>query len=187
MDNKILENKSRKMSKILRHNPFPLTMDDKGWIATGELCRHLDITLEDLDWIVENNDKKRFSLNDDKTNIRAVQGHSVGIAEDADYVRITALQVEMPLYHGTDYPTSQLIKNSTIQPGKRQYVHWTADIETAKKRASQRAYHNKTQPVLVILNARSYIHGKGKLLMAENGVYLTPEVDGKTLTIQPIQ
>jgi putative RNA 2'-phosphotransferase len=134
-----------------------------------------------LEHIVETNDKKRFVFNGDASLIRAAQGHSKGIAEDKEYARLTALQEEMYLYHGTDHHTTKLIEQSSIMPGKRQYVHWTQNIQLAEKRARQIASHSKGTPALVILRARSYIHGGGKLLMAENQVYLTPAVNGKVL------
>lgn len=177
----ILDKKSRKMSQLLRHDPHPLVMDDKGWVKSEDLCNYLEITIQDLVWIVENNDKKRFVFNEDESMIRAAQGHSAGIAPDKEYARITAMRSELELYHGTDDVTAELIKDSEILPGNREYVHWSANEETAKKRARQRAFHNKTNPVLVVLRARNYIHGGGKLLLSENEVYLTPSVDGKIL------
>jgi putative RNA 2'-phosphotransferase len=186
MDKNILDKKSRKMSQLLRHDPKPLTMDDKGWVDSGELCKYLDISMEGLEWIVDNNDKKRFVFSDDKTQIRAAQGHSKGVADDKDYARITAMQEELELYHGTDDVTAEFIKNDKILSGNRQFVHWSADIQTATKRARQRAFHNRTNPVIIVLKARNYIHGNGKLMMAENDVYLTPEIDGKILEYRPI-
>lgn len=184
--NKKLENISRKLSKILRHDPHPLTMDNKGWVKTADLCGHFAISVDELTEIVETNDKKRFILDGDKQRIRAAQGHSVGVAENKEYVIMTAMQSELELYHGTDSVSAQSIQKTTIVPGKRQFVHWTANIETAKKRARQTAFHGKSDPVIVVLKARSYIHGGGKLLMAENEVYLTPEIDGKILEYRPI-
>lgn len=172
---------SRRISKILRHDPSGLTMDAAGWVDSAELCEHLRIAMPELELIVETNDKKRFVFSEDKTRIRAAQGHSNGVAEDKEYARITAMQAETELYHGTDDVTAELIKADRILPGKRQYVHWTQSRELATKRANQRAHHNRTNPVLVVLKARSFVHGGGKLLMSENEVYLTGEVDGKTL------
>lgn len=174
---------SKRMSKILRHDPHPLIMDSKGWISTTDLINHLNITQEQLQIIVDTNDKKRFMFNDDKTLIRASQGHSHGIAVDKEYPQITALQSSLILYHGTDDATWNLIKNDKIIPGSRQYVHWTANKELAEKRAKQRQYHNKTKPVLITLDAKHYLNAKGKLFLSENEVYLTPEIEGKHLNI----
>lgn len=172
---------SKQMSKLLRHKPDTLKMDEKGWVDSYELCKYLHIEFNILQYIVEINDKQRFVFNNDKTKICAAQGHSIGIATEKKYIHITAPDADFLLYHGTDDKTAELIKKDKIIPGNRQYVHWTENIETAKKRANQRSIHNKTKPVIISLNVKSYIHGGGKLLMAENGVYLTSEIDGKIL------
>ncbi len=171
------------MSKLLRHDPHPLIMDKEGWVSVLELITHLHISLEDLNTIVETNDKKRFMFNTNKYFIRATQGHSQGVAPDKEYAQITAIQQDFTLYHGTDDMTWNIIKDDKIIPGKRQYVHWTANKQLAEKRATQRQFHNKTKPVLITLQAKSYLNGKGKLYLAENDVYLTPEIDGNKLQV----
>lgn len=182
----ILDKKSRQLSKLLRHDPLPLKMDIRGCIKTVDLCDYLKITMAELEWIVDNNDKKRFTFTVNKSYIRAAQGHSVGIAPDKEYARITALEVELLLYHGTDDVTAEMIKKTFIIPGTREYVHWSSDIHVAVKRARQKAYHSKTSPVIVTLRARSYIHGGGKLLMSENEVYLTSSIKGNILDYEEI-
>lgn len=192
MNTNELEKISRKLSKILRHDPTPLTMDKEGWINVSDLCNHFKITLDELTWIVDNNDKKRFSFNFIDVNmfnisnlaLRANQGHSKGVAEDKEFAQLKALQEEKLLYHGTDDVIAALIYKDKIIPGKRQHVHWSANIETAKKRAKQRAYYNRTEPVIIILKACSYIHSGGKIFISENEVYLTPAIDGKILKYQ---
>lgn len=174
------------MSKLLRHDPGTLKMDNAGWVDSYELCSHLHIGIDTLEHLVETNDKKRFVFNEDKSMIRAAQGHSEGIATEKDYIQLTASQADFLLFHGTDDVIAELIKNDKILPGTRQYVHWSQNIETAKKRANQRAYHNKTTPVIISMNAKSYIHGGGKVLVAENEVYLTPAIDGKILKYKSI-
>lgn len=172
---------SKRMSKILRHDPHPLTMDEQGWVNTHSLIIYLNITSEQLDNIVETNDKKRFKFNDDKSMICASQGHSQGIADEKQHTQIRLATKGAVLYHGTDDVIAELIKKDKIIPGKRQYVHWTQDIELATKRAKQRQLHNKTKPVLITLNVQSYLNRSGKLYRAENDVYLTPEIEGNIL------
>lgn len=169
------------MSKLLRHEPYPLIMDSKGWVNVNDLIGYLKISEQDLNTIVETNDKKRFMFNDDKKLIRATQGHSEGVAPDKEHQQIKLATQGTILYHGTDDVTAELIKKDKILPGKRQFVHWTADRALAEKRAIQRQQHNKTKPVLITLNAQSYLNGKGKLYLAENNVYLTPEIEGTKL------
>lgn len=77
---------SRLLSKALRHEPEVLNikLDQAGWTSTSVLISNLkkigyDIDLTSLEFIVDNNDKKRFTLSSDKKKIRAAQGHSVAI------------------------------------------------------------------------------------------------------------
>lgn len=74
--NDYLKRCSRRMSKILRHDPEGLEMDSKGWIKSNDLINHFNISMNDLIEIVDTNDKKRFVFNTDKSLIRAAQGHS---------------------------------------------------------------------------------------------------------------
>ena len=75
-DNK---NIGRKISYLLRHDPEDLSMDNNGWVNVSDLLNKLDIEKSTLDEIVETNNKKRFSYNEDETTIRANQGHSIKV------------------------------------------------------------------------------------------------------------
>ncbi len=170
-----LQKISRKLSKILRHDPYPLSLDKDGWMSCDSILNHYDITMDDLIWIVDNNDKKRFSFNDDETLIRANQGHSAGLIENI-LPQITMVQQDFLLYHGTDLKTADLILADCIKPGKREHVHWTKNKDLATKRAKQRQEWNKDKPVLITLSVKKYLNNKGKLYISENDVYLTPEI-----------
>lgn len=65
---------SKFLSLVLRHQPeiINLNLDENGWADVKELqekCANNNIlfTLEELDQVVETNDKKRFIFNEDKT------------------------------------------------------------------------------------------------------------------------
>jgi len=78
---------SKFLSYVLRHHPelINLNLDENGWANVDELITkskrdsYQGLTFEELDEIVETNDKKRFIFNEDKTRIRANQGHSIDI------------------------------------------------------------------------------------------------------------
>lgn len=83
MDRKTLDDTSKFLSYVLRHQPeaIGLKLDGEGWADIDALIagaardgRALDRAL--LGAVVENNDKKRFALSADGQRIRAVQGHS---------------------------------------------------------------------------------------------------------------
>lgn len=58
-----------------------------------------NVSLNDIIYVVENNDKKRFVISDDGKKIRAAQGHSVSVD-----VELKKKNPPYILYHGT--PTS---------------------------------------------------------------------------------
>lgn len=94
---------SKFISLILRHKPetVGITLDENGWANVEELLCGIRqsgqlIDFATLEKIVRENDKQRFSFNDDKTKIRANQGHSIQVDVE--------LEEKIPpnfLYHGT--------------------------------------------------------------------------------------
>ena len=71
---------SKFISLILRHKPetVGILLDEHGWANVDELIRgvsktHL-LTMEILERIVVDDEKQRYSFNEDKTLIRANQG-----------------------------------------------------------------------------------------------------------------
>lgn len=118
---------------ILRHKPetIGLQLDENGWVKTKDLIEKLNsngfrITEEALYHIVETNNKKRFSFNEDKSRIRANQGHSLPVNLD--------LRDSDPpsfLYHGTGERSVGSIVENGIQKRNRQHVHLSSDVETA--------------------------------------------------------
>ena len=168
----ILKNKGRYMSLLLRHKPEKenLTLDEQGYVLVDDLIEKLDITISDLKWIVNNNDKKRFAFNSDETMIRAAQGHSIN-------VNLKMKQILPPdiLYHGTTITNSQEIAKSGLLKMGRNHVHLSDEKSTAYSVGLRYAkYINKIWIIEVDakrMNADGY-----KFFKSENGVYLTDHV-----------
>ena len=76
---------SKFISLILRHKPevIGISLDEHGWADVSELIKGIDKThkldMEILEKIVSEDEKQRYSFNDDKTLIRANQGHSINV------------------------------------------------------------------------------------------------------------
>lgn len=161
--------KSRKLSHLLRHDPEGLEMDKSGGILITDLLKKLNLSQNELDEIVEQNDKKRFSYNADKTKLRACQGHTIPVEID--------LEIATPpckLYHGTSIKFVDSIRKSGLIKGSRLHVHLSKDIETAKAVGSRRGkYH------IFEINALHMRADNVKIYVSENGVYLTDFVDPK--------
>ena len=72
---------SKRLALHLRHDPaaLGLTLAPGGWVEVDTLLRALKITREQLDEVVETNNKRRFAFDETGTRIRASQGHSVSV------------------------------------------------------------------------------------------------------------
>ncbi len=162
---------SKFLSLVLRHKPetIHLNLDENGWAYVDELITksrrdsYQGFTFEELDEIVGTNDKQRFIFNEDKTKIRANQGHSVAID--------LALQPQQPpefLYHGTAEVNVPSILENGIEKRSRQHVHLSQDTETATKVGMR---HGKPV-ILTVLTGK--MHEDGMLFyLSDNKVWLT--------------
>lgn len=161
---------SKFFSLILRHDPSAanITLDDQGWcniedLILGSNDKGFNISITDIQRVVKNSDKKRFSISDDGQLIRAVQGHS-NKQVDIDYKPIEPPEF---LYHGTADRFISSIMEQGIKSGKRQYVHLSADQETAIK-VGQR--HGKA--VILKINTKKMYENGHIFHQADNGVWL---------------
>lgn len=167
---------SKFLSLVLRHQPevIDLTLDENGWAEVDELmekCARYErsFTLDELMEMVETNDKKRFIFNEDKTRIRANQGHSIEID--------LALQPQQPpefLYHGTAEANIPSILENGIEKRSRQHVHLSQDRETAIKVGMR---HGK--PVILTIETGKMHEAGIPFYLSENNVWLTDFVDAR--------
>ncbi len=167
--NSNLQSKSRKLSYLLRHNPEELSMDKNGYVLVLDILSKLDISLENLETIVEENDKKRFSFNKNRDSLRASQGHSVKVD--------LGLKSQVPpvvLYHGTVDSALKGIFKDGLKKVKRHAVHLSHETLTATKVGSRRG----DAIILEIDSKRMYADGI-KFFKSENGVWLVDEVPSK--------
>ena len=181
MDEKTTKGISKFLSFVLRHSPetIALTLDENGWADVNELLKKSSrdgkiLTAEMLTHVVESNDKKRFAFNEDKTRIRASQGHSVAIALNLD-----AAQPPICLYHGTVAKYLDSIKAEGLKKMERQHVHLSSDKETAVKVGSRRGI------ALILTVNTEDMHKDGfQFYLSENNVWLTEAVPAKYITFE---
>jgi len=122
------------MSLILRHKPevIDISLDKHGWAVVDDLINGIaknneGFNMAILKEIVETDNKQRYSFNDDKTLIRANQGHSIPVD-----VELEDKEPPKFLYHGTGEKYVSSILEQGLIPKSRLYVHLSKDIETAK-------------------------------------------------------
>jgi putative RNA 2'-phosphotransferase len=172
---------SKFLSLLLRHEPekIGIKLDPAGWVGVDELLDALhahgvELTRAELDNLVATSDKQRFAFSDDKTKIRANQGHSVQVE--------LGLPSEKPpdvLYHGTVAAALPGIRAGGLVRGQRHHVHLSHEIETAKKVGGRRG-----KPVVLAVKAREMVAAGHSFLRSANGVWLVDHVPAQFIELE---
>jgi len=164
---------SRAVSHALRHEPwlYELELDEEGWVAVEALTAALQdenpawsgLAETDLKQMIERSEKKRHELRNGR--IRALYGHSTP-------QKLTKDRADPPvaLYHGTSPESADTIRREGLKPMGRQYVHLSADAETAVKVGVRKAQ----VPVILRIDARAahasgipFYHGNEMVWLAD--------------------
>ena len=170
-----LKKTSKFISLILRHKPetIGISLDEHGWANVAELIEGISktqyIDMAMLEEIVDTDNKQRYSFNEDKTLIRANQGHSIPVD-----VELPKKQPPVILYHGTGEKYVSSIDEQGLIPKSRLYVHLSKDEETAKMVGSR---HGK--PVIYEIHAGQMYAEGYTFYLSVNGVWLTKLVPVK--------
>ena len=163
---------SKYISLILRHKPetIGISLDEHGWANVDELIRGVSkshpLDIEALERIVAEDEKQRYSFNEDKTLIRANQGHSITVD-----VELEEVQPPEFLYHGTGEKYVESIDRQGLISKSRLYVHLSVDEDTAYKVGRR---HGK--PVIYIVKSGEMYRNKISFYRSVNGVWLTKNV-----------
>ncbi len=175
-------NLSRTISYILRHHPeeYNLELDENGFVDINLLLEAINnkkefnrqVTIVDIDYILNNSDKKRWEIVNNK--IRALYGHSI--------VQKIKHEVKEPpeiLYHGTSHRYLDKIFKEGLLPMNRQYVHLSGDIETAIKVGKRR----DNNPVILIIDSKK-AYNDGIVFYCENdNIWLCSKIDRKYINL----
>ena len=174
-----LKETSKFISLILRHKPetIGITLDEHGWANVDELIAGISkthpIDMAVLEQIVAEDEKQRYSFNEDKTLIRANQGHSIPVD-----VELEEKQPPEILYHGTGEKYVASINEQGLVPKSRLYVHLSPDEETAHKVGRR---HGK--PVIYYVKSGEMYRDGYEFFCSVNGVWLTKSVPVKYLSL----
>lgn len=156
---------------ILRHKPeaIGISLDSHGWASVQELIAGINksdgysLDMETLEEIVRTDNKQRYSFNEDKTLIRANQGHSVNVD-----VELKECEPPEQLFHGTGEKYVSAIRKEGLKPQSRLYVHLSKDKEIAEKVGAR---HGK--PHIFFVHSGKMFRAGYKFYLSENGVWLT--------------
>lgn len=169
------------ISLVLRHKPDAagIQLDEHGWANVEELISGINSTgrkidIEKLDEIVSTDEKRRYSFNEDKSLIRANQGHSIP-------VDVELREQEPPefLYHGTAERFLENIQAEGLKPMSRLYVHLSKDKETALRVGKR---HGKS--IVLKVHSGELFRNGIRFHLSENGVWLTKFVPARYLDME---
>lgn len=182
--------RSKQLSYLLRHKPEKarLTLDKEGWVELSQLLANTDFTLEELEQIVEADEKGRYSFFywkmggeglpyvEEPIKIRANQGHTTGD------VKLTFRKSVPPiiLWHGTTRGALPTILKEGLKPMKRHHVHLSAHSIVAKQVGDRR----KQDTVILQIDTIRALKDGVVFYVSDNGVWLADYIDPKYIVTQ---
>lgn len=168
---------SKYISLILRHKPevIDIKLDEHGWANVDELIKEIQkqysFTMFDLEKIVNEDSKQRYSFNEDITLIRANQGHSIAVD-----VELKETVPPTVLWHGTGEKYVESIDEIGLISKSRLYVHLSQDVETAITVGKRHG-----NPIVYEVNTEQMQKDGYKFYLSVNNVWLTKSVPAKYL------
>ncbi|MBW7475980.1 RNA 2'-phosphotransferase [Paenibacillus oenotherae] len=176
---------SKEVSYALRHAPweYELELDPEGWVEIDQLLHALCMDNQwgavgesDLAAMIEASDKKRHQIEGGK--IRALYGHSV-----PDKISKIPECPPATIYHGTARALLEEIVKTGLQPMGRQYVHLSADKETAMTVGKRK----DSKPVLLGVYAEKAWKKGMKFYRGNNTIWLADYVSPQYIfVINPV-
>lgn len=171
---------SKTLSWLLRHNLHKTTLkvEEDGYVKFDDvlkLPKFKDITVEQVTYIVNENDKQRFSLIErcGELYIRANQGHST---ETGKLIKQSELLTEITeslseCIHGTTIKAWALIKDSGLNRMNRTHIHFASGQHATSG-------FRKSSEILIYVNMGLAMADGIKFYLSDNGVILTEGVNG---------
>lgn len=168
---------SKKLSYLLRHAPAEeFKLGQQGWALCRLVCQELKITREQLQEIVDTDEKGRYGLTPNGNFIRAVQGHST---PQVTMVHAAKIPPDV-LYHGTPARNVASILHSGLNSQTRHYVHLSAETDTAENVGLR----GTNKAAILRVDAKQMVEDGIVFYIAENDVWLIEEViDPKYLSV----
>jgi 2'-phosphotransferase len=182
---------SKRLSQLLRHTAAMegLAMRDDGYVLVKDIERLRrpwgdpavpGLTNAKLIWLVENNNKQRFSITqDDRQNlwVRANQGHSGStgsVVDDAALLdEITAAEELSPakfIVHFTTWDAWEQIRAGGLKPMERNHLHFTCHHKQIRGPAAAN--------IAIYLDIAYILERKLTLFKSSNGLVLTRGAHG---------
>lgn len=166
---RLIARQSKRLSWLLRHGApqVGLAMNPAGWVEVQALLSHISIDIDELQRIIEGNNKARFQMMG--SQIRATQGHSL----ETTPVTQEALERSWEVYssdsdwiwHATQAKYLESIRENGILRGDRSHVHLAS--------STQSKVGKRTGAPIVLKVSVERLRGEGQeVFISPNGVIL---------------
>lgn len=176
---------SKFMSYVLRHgtNERSIKIDSEGYVLLDDLMKQPEmkpVSVSDVMYVVENNDKKRYAVLEKTTNhgtklyIRANQGHCKEVGAKIDDLSLLK-KMDKPIsvcVHGTDKKSWHIIKTAGLSPMKRKHVHLASGLASDDSVISGMRGSSK---VIIYIDMQKAMDRGKVFYLSTNGVILTPD------------
>ncbi|XP_013406375.1 tRNA 2'-phosphotransferase 1 isoform X2 [Lingula anatina] len=170
---------SKTLSYLLRHGAEKegFTFTEGGFLYVDDVLKWSSLktyTQEDILRVVENNDKKRFAVEQDedtgRVKIRANQGHSVQVENLQLSPLIEASQYPVVI-HGTYRKAWESIRSQGLSTMNRNHIHFApGEPEDSGVISGMR----KSCQVLIYLNLQKALEDGLQFFLSDNNVILSP-------------
>ncbi|KAF5838297.1 KptA family-domain-containing protein [Dunaliella salina] len=159
---------SKAMSRMLRHAPPKGSLDNQGWMELPVLLRHLKqgATEEQVRRIVNENDKKRFVLDDSAAvpRIRAAQGHSIQLSDPILEPVTDATSIPLAVHVTSQDGWSAIQTSGELRPMSRTHIHFATQPNHMRA--------NKWAQVYLKLKLQEAMDSGYKFFLSSNQVLL---------------
>ena len=173
---------SKRLAFVLRHRPdsVGIALDEEGWVDVDVLLAALSahgtvLRRDELEQLVNGDEKGRYTLHEPGNRIRANQGHSLPVQ-----LGYPVADPPAQLYHGTPERNLPAIMAGGLHRGARHHVHLSPDPQTAATVGARRGRY----VVLAVDAARLATDGT-VFHRSTNGVWLVDRVPPGYLTPLP--
>lgn len=178
------QNLSKGLSWLLRHHVVDqgLSITPGGYVLCEDILKlsaFNKFTFDDIKIVVDNNNKKRFTLKeeDSKWYIRANQGHSHEVASQLNQDEVLT-KITQPLeliVHGTTLKNYNIIKKSGLKKIGRWHIHFAITDDFVEGNTQQSGIRSSSR-ILIYLNMELAMADGIEFFMSDNKVVLSQGV-----------
>lgn len=176
---------SKFLSYVLRHGTDErrLKIDKEAYVLLDDVMKlpeMKNVSVNDVKYVVHNNDKKRYTLiektnnYDKKLYIRANQGHCKEVGDKInDSLLLTKMTTHIPVcVHGTNKKSWEIIKTAGLSPMARKYIHLASGLPHDNSVIS--GMRRSAKVIIYIDMEKALTRGK-TFYLSTNGVILCPD------------